>query len=225
MKSSKSTWTIVLGLFFLTIGIIILLDNLNIVYFYTVWSFIWPLLLIVFGLILIFRNRTYVPPKVKDIKIEIKEDGTKHEYVTSTTYGEHKEKTSDSYYSQTYVDSDTHQSNFFGELNYTTENKNFKGLNVSNIFGDINLDISHIDIESEEQILNVSGIFGSIKIKIPKDIPVKFIGSNIAGSVKFMDQNKDGVLVNLNSQSDNYNLSSKKLLIRATVIFGEIVAE
>ena len=223
MRSSKSTWTIGLGLFFLTIGILILLDNLNIVYFHTVWSFTWPLLLIVFGLILVFRNRTYTVPREKEIKIE--ENGTTHENVTYSTYNEYGEETKNSSRRAKYITEDNNQSNLFGELNYTTQDKNFKGLNVSNIFGDINIDISDIDFESGEQIVNISGIFGSIKIKLPTNVPVKFIGSNIAGSVKFMDQTRDGVLSSLNSQTDDYNLSSKRILIRASIIFGDIVAE
>ena len=225
MRSSKSTWTIGIGLFFLTIGTIILLDNLNIVYFYTVWSVTWPLLLILFGLILIFRNRTYVVPRQKNIEIEIEDDTTKQEGTTYSTDNEQEEETAQISYDTEYIDEDDHQSNFFGELNYKTHDKNFNGLNASNVFGDINIDISDIEFDSGEQIANISGIFGSIKIKIPKNIPVKFIGSNIAGSVKFMDQTKDGVLANLRSQTHDYNLSPKKVLIRASVIFGEIVAE
>lgn len=223
MKSSKSTWTIVLGLFFLSIGIMVLLHNLNIVYFRTVWSFTWPLLLILFGLILIFRNRTHVVPTAKEIKIE--EDDSKQENVTYSTHNEHEEEATKSYHSTKYVTEDNHQSNFFGELNYKTQDKNFKGLNVSNIFGDINIDISDIDFDSGEQMVNVSGIFGSINIKIPTNIPIKFIGSNITGSVKFMDQIREGVLSSLNSQTENYSSASKRILIRASIIFGEIVAK
>ena len=223
MKSSKSTWTIVLGLFFLTIGVLILLDNLNIVYFHTVWSVIWPLLLIIFGFILIFRNRARVVPKVREI--DITEEGTTHEKVTYTVIDEQGEETTTNSSGTNYVNDNKHQSHFFGELNYKTKDQNFKGLNASNVFGDINVDISDIDIDQGEQTVNISGIFGSIKIKIPPNIPVKFIGSNIVGSVNFMDQTRDGILANLNSQSEDYNSASKKVFIRASIIFGEITAE
>jgi lia operon protein LiaF len=161
----------------------------------------------------------------KKIEIEIEDNTAKNEDTTYSTYNEHEEETTKTSYDTEYVDEDNHQSNFFGELNYKTQDKNFNGLNASNVFGDINIDISDIDFDSGEQIVNMSGIFGSIKIKVPKNIPVKFIGSNIAGSVKFMDQNRDGVLVSLRSQTQDYNSSSKKILIRASIKFGEITAE
>jgi predicted membrane protein len=164
-------------------------------------------------------------PKQKKIEIEIEDDTTKQEDATYSTDNEQEEETEQTSYDTEYIDEDDHQSNFFGELNHTTQDKNFNGLNASNVFGDINIDISDIDFDSGEQIANISGIFGSIKIKIPKNIPVKFIGSNIAGSVKFMDQTKDGVLASLRSQTHDYNSSSKKVLIRASIIFGDIVAE
>jgi predicted membrane protein len=182
-------------------------------------------LLILFGLILIFRNRTNIVRRQKKIEVEIEDDNPKQEDTTYSTYKEQEGETAKTSDDTEYIDEDDHQSNFFGELNYKTQDKNFNGLNVSNVFGDINIDISDIDFDSGEQTVNISGVFGSIRIKIPPNIPVKFIGSNIAGSVKFKDQTRDGVLASLRSQAHDYNSSSKKVLIRASVIFGEIVAE
>ena len=146
------------------------------------------------------------------------ESGTESE-IGAESEGQKKEKS----YRSTVINDDL-QSHYFGNINYSSTDKDFQGLNISNIFGDIYIDVSQVEFESGERIVNINGIFGSIKIKLPHNIPSKFIGSAIIGSVKFMDKDKDGLLANLNSQTSDFDSSEKKIIIRTSIIFGDILA-
>ena len=211
MKNYKSLWTVGFGIFFVLIGTLILLDNLEILYFRTVWSFFWPLLLIILGLIMVFKKR----------RIEI----TSEEETNIQNDESKMEDTFSERYQRTTVINENQQSHYFGNVNYASQDKDFSGLNLSNIFGDITVDIANIDFVSGEKFVNVNGIFGSIRIILPKNIPVKFIGSTLIGSVKFLDKDKDGLLVSLNSETLDFEGADKKIIIRASIVFGDIVSE
>jgi len=211
MKNYKSLWTIGFGIFFVLIGTLILLDNLDILYFRTVWSFFWPLLLIIIGLIMVFKKSRTEIISDEETNTEINEN------TDEETYSNRSQRTT--------VINENQQTHYFGNVNYASHDKNFSGLNLSNIFGDILVDISNIDFDSGEKFINVNGIFGSIKILLPKNIPVKFIGSTLIGSVKFLDKDKDGLLVSLNSETLDFDEAAKKIIIRASIVFGDIVSE
>jgi len=211
MKNYKSLWTIGFGIFFVLIGTLILLDNLEILYFRTVWSYFWPLLLIIIGLIMVIKKRRTEITSEEETNIQNEENNVEDTY-------------SGRYYRTTVIN-ENQQSHYFGNVNYASQDKDFSGLNLSNIFGDITVDISNIDFASGEKFVNVNGIFGSIKILLPKNIPIKFIGSTLIGSVKFLDKDKDGLLVSLNSETLDFEEANKKIIIRASIVFGDIVSE
>jgi predicted membrane protein len=221
MNSYKSAWTIGFGLFFVSIGTLILLDNLDILYFRTVWSFFWPFLLILIGLILVFRKKEHVIVETKNESSE-EDKSFESDNAAGIESDNNGQKTDESYRST--IVNDNQQSHYFGNINYSSTDKDFQGLNISNIFGDIYIDISQIDFESGQKKIDINGIFGSIKVKLPHDISSKFIGSTIVGSVKFMDKDKDGLLISLNSQTSDFDISEKKILIRTSIIFGDIEA-
>lgn len=86
MKRRRITWGIVL----LVLGTIMLLDNLNIFDFLgvSIWSLIWPLGLIVFGLWILWVSRKGygmgAPGEISEISIPV--DGAE-EYAVNINYG------------------------------------------------------------------------------------------------------------------------------------------
>jgi predicted membrane protein len=73
--------------------------------------------------------------------------------------------------------------------------------------------------------LNISGIFGSIKIKLPPGIPARFYGSSIIGTLKFLEEKRDGLLISLSSSTADYDSAEKKLDIKTSLIFGDITVQ
>ena len=65
----KNFWTILFGMALILIGILALLDSLELVSFWSVLGKLWPLILIVLGIWLLVRRRHFH----RDEKVEIKE--------------------------------------------------------------------------------------------------------------------------------------------------------
>lgn len=87
------------------------------------------------------------------------------------------------------------------------ENEEFKGCNLTAVFGGVKCDLRNSVIK-EDQIINASAIFGGIDIYVPKDIKVKVKSTSIFGGV----DNR-----NAKVESDNH-----VLYINATCIFGGV---
>jgi predicted membrane protein len=88
--------------------------------------------------------------------------------------------------------------------------KQFKGGEVTTIFGGTDIDLSHADIEGSA-VLDVSVVFGGMKLIVPSHWDVNFEVSNIAAGVedkRFLHQGPVD--------------SEKKLVITGAVIFGGI---
>jgi predicted membrane protein len=211
----SNIWTIFMGSLFVIFGILILFDNLEMISFRMVWRIYWPLLLILIGLIIVLRRYSYSHYVSEETEAEPGQSG-QDEPIKTDENESVQEKRSEGEFSQ---------SNVFGNIRYSSASKEYPGGNISNIFGDIFVDLSDIDFSGGTKNLSISGVFGSLKVKLPKNIGIRFSGSTIAGTVKFIDEKKDGLLINLNSQSADYNSLDKKLNIQASLIFGDMSLE
>jgi predicted membrane protein len=216
---NRGIWTIFMGSLFVILGILILFDNLDMISFKLVWKTYWPVLLILIGVLVILKRYT-IPNFTFESKVNASaEFSDKSEDVEDQT-SENVKPESEGEYKRS--ESEHSQSNVFGNVRYSSASKDYPGGNISNIFGDIFIDLSNIDFSEGTRHVTVSGVFGSLRIKLPPNIGAKFSGSTIAGTVKFLDEKKDGVLINLNSQTTDYDSSNKKLYIRASLIFGDM---
>jgi predicted membrane protein len=234
MGNRKNLWTYLLGTVFVFFGISILLDNLGIICFKEIWKIYWPVLIILVGIIMIIRRS-----EGKDTGEEKKET---FEADIKIDFGEKKapkadedpEKTSNETgasseeepaFSGSSASGEFNQSNVFGNIHFSSQAKDYPGGSISNVFGDMKIDLREIDFQKGTKSLNVSGVFGSIHILLPQGIPVKFTGSTVAGSVKFLSEKRDGLMANLNSSTPEYDTAGKRLKISASLVFGDIEAE
>jgi len=127
-----------------TAGALLQLRELEIVTF-NVWQLFWPVLIIAFGLSVIF-NRTHT----------------------------HKDVTKKELDEQTAV---------FAGSKIKNESKDYKGGNLTAIFGGIELDLREADIKTEATI-NVSAVFGGVTLIVPLGWTVKSKILPIAGGVE-----------------------------------------
>jgi predicted membrane protein len=216
MNNRRGIWTIFTGSLFVILGILILFDNLNMISFKLVWKTFWPIVLILIGLILVLKRYSFPHHTF------IRQDSPSTDFNESSDEQGKNEDEPFKSEKEYRTEGEYNQSNIFGNIKYSTSSKEYPGGNISNIFGDISIDLSDIDFPEGSRDLIVSGVFGSLRVKLPKNISARFSGSTIAGTVKFFDEKKDGLLINLNSQTTDYDSSSKRLNIRASLIFGDM---
>lgn len=162
----------------LLIGIVLLLCAQGFLDFGLIWKLILPIIIIVFGLKMIFSG--FKSEKSDKILENIKSTGTQFKSRSAVFSG---------------VD-----------LNYN--NEKFEGTELNAIFGGVKCDLRNAIIE-KDSVINATVVFGGIDILMPTNINVKVNSTSIFGGV----DNK------LNNSNDN---NHPTVYINATCLFGGI---
>ena len=179
------------GLLLVGLGVLLLLDNLNVLDFGNFLAEFWPILLMIVGLLIIFGkrpNRAYVAGDIDMIE------------------------NSD----------DISMSHTFGDVRLQIISENFSGGEISNVFGNIELDLEKIKIAAGEHRLSLNGVFGDIIIILPKKAPVSVQVNTSFGTVRIKDKSSSGVSGNLTFTSESFGDSDLKLNVYAHQTFGDI---
>ena len=162
----------------LLIGIALLLACQDLLDFNLVWKLLFPAILVAIGVSIIFKD--VIGGKVSK---EIKKLNEK--------------KTGENEYCATFSGQDVR---FDGEQ--------FKGVDLTAVFGGIKCDLRNAIIE-EDAVINTSSIFGGIDIYVPENVKVKVKSSSIFGGVS--DEKKH-----------SQNADAHTIYINATCIFGGV---
>lgn len=96
----------------------------------------------------------------------------------------------------------------FGEQNINLANEKFIGANNTAIFGSINMDLSESKIP-EDSVIYATSIFGGIDIKVPNDVKVVIKSIPIFGSVN-------------NKRKNPKDSKVKTIYVKGVCIFGGI---
>lgn len=181
------------GLVLIALGVIFILNNFNYLNFgHLLWTY-WPLILVAIGIkIILDRRRVNTQDMTGNSSIPSGPGDTLTE------------------------------NNVFGDIKIKSDSKTFSGGSVSNVFGDINLDLSNVQFKNDQTYITVSGIFGDINILLPAGVAIKTKCSAVAGDIFAQGVKKDGLLPSLEHQDDNYSSQSKKLLVQVSIVFGSI---
>lgn len=158
------------------IGVALLLGINDIIDFDKIWTLLLPLVIVVVGLSLIFKD-TFNSKVSKEIKKINKENNKDNDYFTA-----------------------------FSGQNIDLNNEDFKGADLTAIFGGLKLDLRKANID-KDVVINASSIFGGIDILIPKDVNVKVKSTSLFGGVT-------------NKKSNNDN--KKTIYINALCMFGGV---
>lgn len=152
-------------------------------------NIIWPSLIIAFGLGLIFKRHKYK-------KCENKWKKFKH----------FNQQNFQDYSEDEFVDSVA----IFGSVTKNIVSKNFKGANISNVFGGTELNLLNVEFD-QQAIIEISCIFGGVSLIIPSNWQVKSELNSIFGGIE------DKRIMN-----PNENIESKILILKGDCIFGGI---
>ncbi len=188
------------GLILITLGVLFLLDTLNIADFGDLISTYWPLILIFVGFSILARNRH------RPLKISTEEEAA------ASFSSEHQQSDA----------SAVRSSSVFGDVDLKFSSKDFHGGSISNVFGDTNVDLSEIALADGEHLLKVDGVFGDLHILVPKDIEIYVGGKSVFGDVRVLGNLKTGFGQEINYSSENYGTATKKLRLYAHQVFGDV---
>ncbi|MBN4081367.1 hypothetical protein JYT44_03275 [Caldithrix abyssi] len=98
---------------------------------------------------------------------------------------------------------------FFSGIDRKVRSKNFKGGDITTIFGEANLDLREVKISSEGCQLNIMVLFGSAEILLPANTSINISGTPIFGAI---DDKSTG------SPDQNHSV----IECRCTIAFGAL---
>ncbi len=192
------TWGLVLVVF----GIMLLLNNLGIADFGDILKDYWPLLLILWGFIILNKRKgePSQPPSM--------EQNNPSAYINEPLSS---------------VESDMiNESNVFASIFITNSSQNFKGGSVSTVFGDCIVDLAKCMFTDGEHVLQVHSVFGKTSVILPRGSAVFISASSILGKLTVLDQHKGGISASIDTKTNEYETSSRKLKIHISQVFGNV---
>jgi len=185
------------GLVLLILGMLFLLDNLAVLDFGDFISTFWPLALILIGIHLIMKVR-----KNKSSDPELDNRHENHNAVASTDR--------------------LSESHLFGDLKFKISSENFRGGSVSNVFGDIEIDISKCSLVSGRSNLAVNGVFGDITVYLPTGVKFTADCSAVAGDITVEENHREGLFPRIAYKNQDYPDPDLQLTVHISLVFGSI---
>jgi predicted membrane protein len=187
------------GLLIILFGFILLMDSLGFIDF-NFWHLLgklWPLALIIIGLIIIFERKKRVGNL--NFKINIDNDkGEKQSACESSALG------------------------ILGDIRIAGLTQAIGDIDKSLLLGDIVVDLTGAKLATGENNVALSVLIGDIDIIVPTDFPLSVDLGCLIGSVACDSQKSDGFGAKIHFADDNFDSSSSKLIITAKALIGDI---
>ena len=188
------------GLIILTLGILFLLNNLNVLDFGNAIGTYWPLIIIFIGASILFRRRDYPSAAMDQNASTVFSSGATQQATGPVI----------------------NNAAVFGDVDLKVESTDFRGGKISNTFGDMNIDLSGVQLADGEYSLMISGVFGDVHVLIPKNIEVSVTARTVFGDVKVLGNTKTGIGQEITFMSPNYSSAQKKLKLYCNQVFGDV---
>ena len=110
----------------------------------------------------------------------------------------------------------------FGDVRLKLDSKEFIGGNISNVFGNIEVDMENIRLKEGIHHLELKGVFGDLVVILPKNAPVSVTASTSFGTGRIKDRSSSGIAGDLVYTTEGYHQAESKLAIEAHQTFGDI---
>ena len=183
------------GIILIAIGLIFLLNNLDVISVHDLFHNFWPVILILFGIYIILKGQSG-PETVHESKIDV------------------EEKVSDG--------ARVFEQRTFGDINVKLTGSPFEGGSVQTVFGKVRVDTPALKLAEGTQVLRVNTTFGEIDVFLDSKLPVKVVASNLMGSIEVKGDRREGMNERVVYQSDNFEGASARLEVICSLTFGEI---
>jgi len=187
--------TVLWGGVLLVLGLLFLLQNLGILPFGV--GRLWPVILIILGLSLIYNFLRWREETGWD---------------TSTGGGETSISSQGRFYSD----------KLLGEVKLDFDNQELKSGFIHTGVGDIKLDLSRAILPQGENLLRIGCWIGDIKLYLPKDAAVSASARALLGDVEVMGEKSSGFNCELEKASEGYNEAASRLRVEASLLIGDV---
>lgn len=182
------------------IGVCLMLGCLGVLSFDLVWKLLFPAILVLIGLSILFRGvfRNETSKKIKEVRAK----------------NEGKQKDGDN-------DAEEYWATFGGQ-DVVYDGKEFKGCRVDAVFGGVDLDLRGANVK-DESIVRASSFFGGVTIYVPDDIKVEVASTSIFGGVSDTRKKENRKKKSKDDEKKTKaNNDGKTLYIDASCVFGGV---
>ncbi len=201
MNRSNGSWW---GGILLVLGVLLLLENLDVLNIGDAIRDYWPALLILGGIWIIAQGgaRSHPAPAT-----------------ASSSRGEH----------QIFGDINAREnaefitySTVFGDSRITAQSSQFQGGAVSSVFGDCTIDCTAAVFAGGEQVIRISGVFGDIRVILPAGTVYALGAHTMFGSIHAGDIHRDGISSTVSHRPPDYDQAHTKVRLDLSAVFGDI---
>ncbi len=217
-----------IALFLITIGSLLILDNLNLVDIRQIYDFFWPTVFILFGLALLIRNRQLqiIGLVLLTIGVLMLLDELGYLRLTFDQIMMYfwpgllillglnllvSKQTPVRVKNENMRRNTSNQKEYNGFLNSVNEkveNIHFEQCSVNGVLSSVDMDFSGIVFDQEQVTIEVNSVMASVSLKLPKGIRVVMSGSPVLGEV--------------HDRCEKNVVSSQSIKIHYTCILGSI---
>ncbi len=215
----SSIWSV----FLILLGILFLGRNLGWfeISFRDFFQYLFPLLLIVLGISMIFRPYRYKSPH-RTFHEEPFPSQAPDPIVTDADHHwvhANPPVPDGSHWTET-----RHKSSFIGDLYLGHDVWDLHPMNISSFIGDTTLDLTKANIPFGETKLNISAFIGDVKIFVPHDADIELSVSMscFLGDLKVFDRQEGGIFKTMSWQSPHYPESDRKIRIIVSMFIGDV---
>ena len=99
----------------------------------------------------------------------------------------------------------------FGTFKRPITARNFKGVKLEAIFGEVNIDLTKAEIEGDEATIRADAVFGACVIRVPETWHISVLGSAVMG--EYMDKTR---------QRPTEGQGVKTLIVTGSAVFGSV---
>ncbi|MFN0157036.1 MAG: cell wall-active antibiotics response protein LiaF [Bacteroidota bacterium] len=195
---SRMWWGIVL----VVLGVLFLLDNVNVVDFGDVVSTFWPLLFVFWGTWILLRKKE---PHVAHASGPSASQQTIRDAGSSTNAGS------------------LNYSNILGDYRVHVDSQAFSGGSVTTVFGDTEIVLSNASLAEGDHTLKTSGVFGTTRVRLSPGMEFSLSSNTLLGELELNHQRQEGFSPTMTFQTPGFAGASKRLRIIASQVFGDVV--
>jgi len=175
------------GWLLIGLGVVFLLAENGVLDWPEVWKY-WPVILVIIGLSIIFQG----------VKFRKHRD---YDYGKDEDIGPDEAESSD--------EERLHESAIFGGWSKRITARNFRGGDISVVFGSLEIDLREAKLSEKGGLLDISAVFGGVELFIPDSWVIEDRSSGIFGGVEYK-------CANTRSNSGN------RLILKVSAVFGGI---